>query len=245
MQKEKFLVIPAIDLRGGKVVRLAQGDPSRQTTYGDQSLAWAERWKSEGAEWLHVVNLDGAFGEDARQNLKALETLLPLGLKIEFGGGVRDRAFIETLTGLGVERIFLGTAVVQDPELVEWAIAHHGPARIAADIGVRDGKVMFKGWQEGTPLSVLEIGQRLRDQGLEWCVLTDIRRDGTGVGIDLTAANSLQSSTGLKVVASGGVSRVDEVRAAREAGLAGIILGRALYEGTLSLRDCLDIKELE
>jgi len=238
MTENLFIIFPAIDLRGGKVVRLAQGDPGRQTNYGDNPLAWAERWKSEGAAWLHVVNLDGAFGEAASQNLKALESIRSLGLKIEFGGGLRDRSSIQRVLDLGVERICLGTAAIQDPPLVDWAIAGFGPQRIVADLGSRGGEVMIKGWQETTSMTVLEAGQRFRQQGLEWCVLTEVGRDGTGSGIDLDGALNLQSATGLKVVASGGVSHLEEVCSAKKAGLAGIIIGRALYEGYFSLSEC-------
>jgi len=233
---KSFTVFPAIDLRSGKVVRLAQGDPSRQTLYGDDPKAWAERWKSEGAEWLHVVNLDGAFSEDTRLNMQALEAILTAGLRVEFGGGLRDKASIQAALDHGVERIFLGTAAIQNPELVEWAIAIYGPAHIAGDIGARDGKVTVKGWQEVTSLTVLEAGQRLRRQGLEWCVLTDVRRDGIGSGVDVISAVELQSATGLKVVASGGVNSLEDVCRARAAGLAGVIIGRALYEEKVSLR---------
>jgi len=233
-----FTVFPAIDLRAGKVVRLAQGDPSRQTIYGDEPKAWAERWKSEGADWLHVINLDGAFGQDARLNLRALETILTVGLKVEFGGGLRERAGIEAALALGVERICLGTAAIQNPELLEWAVATYGPARIVGDIGARDGKVTVRGWQEATDLSTLEAGQRFRQQGLEWCVLTDVRRDGIGSGVDVESALRLQNETGLKVVASGGVNSLDDVRRAREAGLAGVIIGRALYEEKLRIAEC-------
>jgi phosphoribosylformimino-5-aminoimidazole carboxamide ribotide isomerase len=236
---DSFIVFPAIDLRGGKVVRLAQGDPSRQTTYGDDPRLWAERWKAEGAEWLHVINLSGAFDEDARLNLQALETILTVGLRVEFGGGIRDKAGIRTVLELGVERVFLGTAAIQTPALVDWAIATYGPARIAGDIGARDGKVATQGWQEITALTVLEIGQRFRGQGIEWCVLTDINRDGASTGVNVASAVELQNATGFKVVASGGVSSLDDVRRVREAGLAGVIIGRALYDEKLSLRAAL------
>jgi phosphoribosylformimino-5-aminoimidazole carboxamide ribotide isomerase len=238
-----FTVFPAIDLRAGKVVRLAQGDPSRQTSYGDDPRSWAERWKAEGAEWLHVINLDGAFGEDTRLNMQALEAILRVGLNVEFGGGVRDEAGIQAAIEMGVERIFLGTAAVQNPELVGWAIATFGPSRIAGDIGARDGKVTVKGWQETTASTVLEVGQRFRKLGLEWCVLTDVRRDGVSTGVDVDSAVELQSVTGLKVVASGGVSGLKDVRRVRDAGLAGVIIGRALYEGQVSLRAALAAKQ--
>ncbi len=233
-----FTIFPAIDLRAGKVVRLAQGDPSRQTTYGDDPRQQAEQFKAEGADWLHVINLSGAFNEDAQANLKALESILAVGLKVEFGGGIRDEETVRIPLELGVERVFLGTAAIKNPELVDWAIERYGPSRIAADIGVRDGQVMVKGWQESTPLTMLETGQRLREQGVEWCVLTDVKRDGVGSGVDVNSAVELQAKTGLQMVTSGGVSTLEDVRRVREAGLAGVIIGLALYEGKLSLRDC-------
>lgn len=239
MTNYSFTVFPAIDLRAGKVVRLAQGDPTRQTAYGDNPRVWAERWQAEGAEWLHVINLSGAFSEDAQANLKALESILSVGLKVEFGGGIRDEETVRIPLEMGVNRVFLGTAAIQNPSLVDWAVDHYGPTRIAGDIGVRDGQVMVKGWQESTPLTMLKVGQRFRQQGIEWCVLTDVKRDGVGSGVDVSSGVALQAKTGLQVVASGGISTSKDVRRVREAGLAGVIIGRALYEGELSLRAAL------
>lgn len=230
-----FTIFPAIDLRQGKVVRLAQGDPARQTTYGDEPRYWAERWQAEGAEWLHVINLSGAFDEDSRANLQALEQILAVGLKVEFGGGIRDEATLRRPLEMGVARVFLGTAAIQNPALVDWALASYGSDKIAGDIGARDGHVAVKGWQETTALGVLEIGQRLRRQGLAWCVLTDVKRDGVSSGVNVESAVALQAATGLQVVASGGVSTVEDVQRVRRAGLAGAIVGRALYEGKVSL----------
>jgi len=238
-----FTIFPAIDLRAGKIVRLAQGDPSRQTEYGDDPRAQAEQFKAEGAAWIHVINLSGAFGEDAAANLKALEAILSVGLKVEFGGGIRDEETVRVPLEMGAERVFLGTAAVQNPALVDWAIAQYGPARIAADIGVRDGVVMVKGWQESTPLTMLEAGARFRAQGLAWCVLTDVRRDGVGSGVSVESAVELQNASGLHVVASGGVSSLEDVRRVRQANLAGVIIGRALYEGKIQLHDALALVE--
>ncbi len=236
---KNFTIFPAIDLRAGKVVRLAQGDPSRQTTYGDDPRAWAERWKAEGAHWLHIINLSGAFNEDAQANLDALENILAAGLKVELGGGIRDEETIRAPLEMGVNRIFLGTAAIQNPSLVDWAIDRYGPSRIAGDIGARDGVVMVKGWQESTSLTALEVGQRFCQQGVEWCVLTDVKRDGVGTGVDVGSAVKLQLATGLQVVASGGVSTLEDVQRVREAGLAGVIIGRALYEGNIKLKDVI------
>ena len=237
-----FTIFPAIDLRGGKVVRLAQGNPERQTDYDDDPRKWAKRWKTEGADWLHVVNLDGAFGEESRLNLQALESILAVGLNVEFGGGMRNQAAIKAALGLGVRRVFLGTAAIQDPALVDWAIATYGPACIAGDIGVRDGKVTVKGWQEATALSALEAGLRLHVQGITWCVLTDVKRDGVANGIDIETAVELQNATGLQVVASGGVNSLEDVRRVREAGLAGVVIGRALYEGGITIQECRKVQ---
>ena len=234
---EKFTVFPAIDLRAGQIVRLAQGDPERQTVYGDNPRAQAEIFKAAGAEWVHVINLSGAFNEDAVANLKALESILKAGLKVEFGGGIRDRETLRVPLEMGVERVFLGSAAIKNPELVDWAISNYGAERIAGDIGARDGMVMVQGWQESTPLTVQAVGERLYDQGVRWCVLTDVKRDGVGTGVDVSSAVELQEKTSLQVVGSGGVSTLEDVRRVKEAGLAGVIIGRALYEGKLSLEE--------
>ncbi len=252
---ESFTIFPAIDLRGGKVVRLAQGDPSRQTAYDDDPAAAARRWLDQGAGWLHVIDLDAAIGinHPANQktgwhgesaNQRTLKDILAiagtLAARVEFGGGMRDRDAIRGAFDLGVSRVFLGTAAILDPELMKWAIERFGPEAIAGDIGARDGRVSIRGWQEATPLSVMEAGRRFRSLGLEWCVLTDVSRDGAGRGLNVDAAVELQEATGMKIVASGGVSSLEDIRRAREAGLAGVIVGRALYDGRLSLPECLD-----
>jgi phosphoribosylformimino-5-aminoimidazole carboxamide ribotide isomerase len=159
---------------------------------------------------------------------------------VEFGGGIRDEETIRIPLEMGAERVFLGTAAIQNPALVDWAVARYGAARIAADIGVHDGQVMIKGWQESTPLTMLEAGRRFKAQGLEWCVLTDVRRDGAGTGVSVESAVELQNATGLKVVASGGVSSLADVLRVKTAGLAGVIIGRALYEGKIHLLDVIN-----
>jgi phosphoribosylformimino-5-aminoimidazole carboxamide ribotide isomerase len=242
---KNFIIFPAIDLRAGKVVRLAQGDPSRQTTYSDDPRQQAEQFKAQGAEWLHVINLSGAFNEDAQANLKALESILSVGLKVEFGGGIRDEETVRIPLEMGVERVFLGTAAIKNPELVDWAIERYGSSRIAGDIGARDGKVMVKGWQESTTQTVFEVGERFRKQGVEWCVLTDVKRDGVGTGVDVTSAVALQEATGLQVVASGGVSTLEDVQRVRKAGLAGVIIGRALYEGKVQFKNVVTALAVE
>jgi len=188
---------------------------------------------------LHVINLSGAFNEDVKANLEALEIILETGLNVEFSGGIRDKETLRVPLEMGVSRVFLGTAAIQDPSLVDWAIDRFGPAHITVDIGVCDGKVMVKGWQKSTPLTVPETGERIRNQGIEWCVLTDVKRDGVGTGVDISSAVKMHQQSGFQVVASDGVSSPDDVFRVREAGLAGVIIGRALYEGDIPLRDAM------
>jgi phosphoribosylformimino-5-aminoimidazole carboxamide ribotide isomerase len=235
----RFVVFPAIDLRHGKVVRLMQGDPTRQTTYADDPAAVAERWRDEGAEWIHVVNLDGAFGEPQSRNLNCLTSLLATGLNVQFGGGLRDEASLRRVMGAGVTRAVVGTAAIATPALVDWALRQFGPERIAAGIDARQGKVRIKGWAEETALTALELGHRLRAQGVVWCVFTDVARDGVGAGVNVGATAALARVTGLSVIASGGVAGVEDVRRVCAAGLSGVIIGRALYEGHVGLAELL------
>jgi phosphoribosylformimino-5-aminoimidazole carboxamide ribotide isomerase len=232
-----FTIFPAIDLRHGKVVRLAQGDPDRQTVYGDDPLAIAELWKAEGAEWLHVVNLDGAFGTESAANWAALQRILSLGLNVQFGGGLRDRDSIRAVLDAGASRAVIGTAAIENPSLVDWALEAFGAERVAVGVDARHGLVRIKGWAESTAMRALDLGRDLRKRGLAWCIFTDISRDGLQTGVNLPATTRLAAASGLQVIASGGVASVEEVRRVRVAGLAGVIIGRALYEGKIQLRN--------
>lgn len=235
-----FTVFPAIDLMGGKVVRLAEGDPDRETVYGKDPCQTAKRFKEDGAEWLHVVNLDAAFGARSEANLAALKSILDLGVRVQFGGGLRDRHSIHQAFCSGVSRAVIGTAAVDNPELVEWALARYGAERIAAGIDAREGRVRIRGWAEAAEVSAVELGLRLRGQGVVSCIFTDVARDGLGKGINIAASTDLANATGLSVIASGGLAGREDVERARSAGLAGIVIGRALYEGRIRLRDLLD-----
>lgn len=232
---DPFIVFPAIDLRAGKVVRLAEGDPSRQTTYGDDPGAMAVRWRGAGAQWLHVVNLDGAFGEAGAANRAALDAIVAIGVPVQFGGGLRDRTAIVAAFAAGVRRVVIGTAAVEDPALVDWALAEYGAEAIAVGLDARDGLVRTRGWGEATGLHAIEVGRQLRLRGVVWCIYTDIARDGLQTGVNVAATRALSAETGLHVIASGGVGGPDDIAAVRAAGLPGVIVGRALYEGTVSL----------
>lgn len=237
-EKKSFVVFPAIDLRAGKVVRLSEGDPGRQTVYGDDPLAWAEHWQNQGAEWLHVINLDGAFGQSAEKNLAALGKILETGVKVQFGGGLRDQASLRTAFDAGIRRAVIGTAAIESPALVDWALETFGPERVAVGIDARDGVVRIRGWEQSAGIGALELARDLRAGGLKWCNFTDVARDGLQTGVNLPATQALAEATGLNVVASGGVASLDDVRRVRAARLAGVIIGRALYEGNFSLSEC-------
>ncbi len=235
----EFTVYPAIDLRQGRVVRLAQGDPGRETSYSDDPLRVARRWEAAGATWLHCVNLDGAFGEEGKQNYQALTRILETPLSVQFGGGIRDMASITQAFDLGASRVVVGTAFVEDPGFVLTALEQFGPERVAVGIDARDGVAQIRGWQEAAMITAEELAQRWADMGGRWLIFTDISRDGMGSGVNVDATTVLANSTGLRVIASGGVKTLSDVQRVRDAGLAGVIIGRALYEGHIELSDAL------
>jgi phosphoribosylformimino-5-aminoimidazole carboxamide ribotide isomerase len=238
-----FAVYPAIDLRQGRVVRLAQGDPGRETSYSDDPLQVAQRWEADGATVLHVVNLDGAFGEGGRQNQQALTAVLDTSLAIQTGGGIRDLASLSAVLEMGVFRVVVGTAFVENPGFVRTALEQFGPERVAVGIDALDGIVRIRGWQETAPITAMDLAQRWADMGGRWLIFTDISRDGMGSGVNVDATVALKDATGLNVIASGGVRTLADVRRVREAGLSGVIIGRALYEGHLALADALAVTE--
>lgn len=234
-----FTVYPAIDLRRGQVVRLKQGDPTRQTTYSHNPADVARRWLQAGAIWLHMVNLDRAFGEVSDENLKALQAVLATGAKVQFGGGLRSLTDVEAAIELGVQRVILGTAAVENPEMVQQAVSYFGTERVAVGIDARQGQVQVRGWVQDAEINSMTLAVRLSDYGVTMIIVTDISRDGMGQGVNLALARNLEQQTGLAVIASGGVTSLKDVRRAHQAGLQGIIIGRALYEGQFTLEEAL------
>jgi phosphoribosylformimino-5-aminoimidazole carboxamide ribotide isomerase len=240
-----FTIYPAIDLRRGQVVRLVQGDPSRQTIYADEPGAIARRWIEAGAAWLHVVNLDGAFGDSDRENQAALTAILaeatrlsPPG-KVQLGGGLRSLADLERAFILGVDRAILGTAAVEDPSFVEQALRQFGAGRLALAIDVHHRQLRVRGWQAGSRIDPTALGVWFARLGGRTAIYTDVSRDGLGRGVNVSAARKLSEASRLEVIASGGVSSQEDVQRVRQAGLQGIIVGRALYQGQVDLRELL------
>ena len=236
-----MIIYPAIDLRAGRVVRLKEGDPARMTSYSDDPVEMARRWLSAGARWLHVVNLDGAFGESDDANRVALESILRLGAQMQFGGGLRSLDAIDTALSLGVSRVVLGTIAIEQPDVVAAAIKNFGAEKIAVGIDARDGLVRVRGWKSNSGISATELALQMRTLGLRTVIFTDVSRDGLGSGLNIAATKELADVSGLDVIASGGVHTIEDIRAARDAGLAGVIIGRALYEGTIDLKRALQV----
>jgi len=237
-------IYPAIDLRGGKVVRLKEGDPARMTSYSDDAGEMARRWLGAGAKWLHVVNLDGAFGEGDSANQAALLSILKAargaGASVQFGGGMRSLDAVAQALSLGVTRAILGTIAIEEPDVVRGALARFGAEHIAVGIDARDGLVRTRGWKDNSGVAALDLALQMRDLGLRTVIFTDVSRDGLGSGLNIAATRDLSEKSGLDVIASGGVHTIDDVLAARDAGLAGCIIGRALYDGTIELKEVLE-----
>jgi phosphoribosylformimino-5-aminoimidazole carboxamide ribotide isomerase len=238
-----FTIYPAIDLRAGRVVRLEEGDPSRMTVYKDDPAETARQWLDAGAAWVHVVNLDGAFGVNDVENRLALDEILKSGAKIQFGGGMRSLDAIERAIKLGVSRVILGTIAVEQADIVAAALEIYGEDRIAVGIDARDGLVRVRGWQANSGVSATGLALQVRNLGLRTVIFTDVSRDGLGSGLNIPSSRELAELSGLDVIASGGVHTMDDVIAAKQAGLAGVIIGRALYEGTIDLKEAIEIVE--
>lgn len=245
-----FDIYPAIDLRHGRVVRLERGDPARQTVFGHDPVAIGRRWVESGATWLHVVNLDGALAEEGADNWAALDRLANLGARVQFGGGLRAMADIEAALELGVSRVLLGTAALENPPLVAEALARYGPTRVAVSIDARDGRVRTRGWQTETTVAPLDLAQAMRAAGVAVVTYTDISRDGVLTGVNVEATAELARASGLDVIASGGVNSLDDITRLRAiasdmgsgAGrVTGVIIGRALYDGKLDLSKALAV----
>lgn len=240
-----MIIFPAVDLRGGRVVRLQQGRADVETLYADDPAESAERWQREGAEWLHVVNLDGALGDDPTTNLRALEKILAaVSIPVQFGGGLRDLVGIQRAFAQGVSRVVIGTGAVQNPALVSEAIAQFGSESIIVGIDVRDGMAATHGWRALSDIAAIDLANQMAERGITRIVYTDIARDGMLRGIDAESIAELARATGLRVIASGGgasLSDVESLKAREDHGIEGMIIGQALYAGAVKLEEAIAI----
>jgi phosphoribosylformimino-5-aminoimidazole carboxamide ribotide isomerase len=232
---EAVILFPAIDLKNGQCVRLEQGDMARATVFNLDPAAQAASFAAQGFEYLHVVDLDGAFAGQP-MNAYAVEAMLKaVTMPVQLGGGIRDLKTIEAWLEKGVARVIIGTAAVRDPELVKNA-ARKFPGRVAVGLDARDGKVAVQGWAETSQMTVLEIAVRFEDAGVAAIIFTDIARDGLLKGLNLDATLALADRISIPVIASGGLASIEDVEAMltpRAQKLAGAIAGRALYDGRL------------
>ncbi len=230
---------PAIDLKGGRVVRLRRGEMAGATVYGEDPAAQAAAFERAGFGWLHVVDLDGAFAGRPANAGAVRAVLAAVRLPVQLGGGVRDMATLEGWLEAGVARVILGSAAAKDPDFARAACRAH-PGRVAIGIDARGGFVATEGWAELGEMTALDLALRFEDAGAAAIIHTDIERDGMLGGVNVAATAALAARVGTPVIASGGVAGVGDLRALREAGgIAGVIVGRALYEGTLSAAEAL------
>lgn len=236
-----MIIYPAIDIRGGQVVRLKEGDPNRQTVFSSDPVATARQWIEQGASWIHMVNLDGTFSE-ANDNGRILEQVSKLGKKVQFGGGLRSMTDIEQAIQQGATRVVLGTVAVQKPEIVLEAIERWGAERVSVGLDARDGQIATHGWQTKTGITPMELGKTMAEQGVKHALFTDVNRDGLLEGVNVEGTAELARGTGLQVIASGGVGTIDDIRRLTETNVvSGAIIGMALYAGRVTLREALEI----
>jgi len=232
-------LFPSIDIRSGRVVRLSQGEATRQTVYGDDPVAVAERFVEQGASWIHVVDLDRALGTG--DNLPAIARIanrVGSRVRLQLGGGFRTLDLVRAGLDLGVARVVIGTAAAVDPSFVASAVSATGSERLVVGIDTREGQVALRGWTETSTERAEELARRVVADGIGTVIYTDIGRDGMLGGPDLAGAAALLA-TGARVIVSGGVASAEDIRDARASGLAGVIVGRALYEGRLTLSEAL------
>ena len=229
---DRFIVYPAIDLRHGNAVRLQQGKIEGQTLYNRDPARVADTWIQQGAQWLHVVNLDGAFVEGTQQNGRAVQQIISVSkgrLKIQLGGGIRTQAQIADVLGLGVTRVILGTSVIQNPEFGKEALKSFTPEKLGFAFDALEGQLKTHGWRSNSKISIDFLAGQLANAGARTIIFTNIAKDGMQSGVDWENAKRIADDYGLEVIASGGVASLGDIAAVRSAGLAGVIVGRALY----------------
>ncbi len=232
-------VIPSIDLKSGRCVRLYQGDYQQETVYSEDPMFVASNWQQEGASRLHLVDLDGA-AQGNPANLEIISAIVrQMTIPVQVGGGIRELATAEKLLSLGVDRVVVGTAAVENPWLVQELCQQHGGQRVVVALDARNGQIAIKGWTEDTSVSVLDLASDMAQMGVRRLLYTDIARDGTLTEPNFAANRSLVENTGLAVQASGGIASLDHIARLSQTGVEGAILGRALYTGDIKLAEAI------
>lgn len=229
---------PAIDIRGGKAVRLVEGDFDRETAFDADPVDAARRWEAAGASWIHIVDLDGARSGDGANRDAIARIRGAVGCNMQVGGGIRSLDTIDDLLASGIDRVILGSIAVTDPDVVLTAVTKHGD-RIAVGLDARDGKLATSGWETQTDADAFHTAKKMGDSGVKHIIFTDIHRDGTLTGPNVEALQRMVASTSAGVIASGGIGSAEDVLGLRATGVSGVIIGRALYDGRIDLADLL------
>lgn len=236
-----MIIIPAVDIKDGKCVRLLQGRKDKETVFSDDPVAMAQKWQREGAQRIHVIDLDGAFEKEPR-NLPVIERMIrSIAVPVQVGGGIRQRRTVDRYLEAGADRIIIGTEAIRNPDLVVEGCREY-PDRIAVAIDAREGLVAIEGWVETTRTTAVELAKRFEDTGVAAIHFTDIHRDGMQTGPNIEATRHLAESVSLPIVASGGVSTIDDIKnllPLSDVGVVGVITGKALYAGTLDLKNAI------
>lgn len=242
-----MIIFPAIDIRGGKCVRLLKGDFAKETVFSDKPEEMAKKWQAQGAEFLHLVDLDGALAGKS-QNLATVEKILAaVDIPVELGGGIRTMENIDDVLALGVRRVILGSVVVRDPELVREACAKYGD-RIVVGIDAKEGIVAVDGWGVSGDVEATALAKEMKKAGVKTIIYTDISRDGTLSGVNVEATAKLARESGVAIVASGGVKSIADIEALKpyeKDGIEGVIVGKSIYMGTLDLAEAIEIAAKE
>lgn len=239
-----MLIFPAIDIRGGKCVRLVKGDFNQETVFGERPEIMAKKWEDEGAQYLHLVDLDGARAGEPK-NLNVVEMILQtVDIPVELGGGIRTMDDIKKALDIGVTRVILGSVAVKNPQLVKDACKKYGSERIVVGIDAKDGIVAVEGWGVSGDVKATELAKKMAEGGVKHIIYTDISRDGTLSGVNAEATAEIARVSGIKVVASGGVSSIEDIKNVKKYaadGIEGVIVGKSIYTGSLSLPEALKV----
>ena len=238
-------IYPAIDIRGGKCVRLFKGDFAQETVFSDSPAAMAKQWAAQGAEYLHLVDLDGARAGRSENLTTVKEILAAVNIPVELGGGIRTMENIDDVLALGVRRVILGSVAVRDPELVREACAKYGD-RIVVGIDAKDGIVAVDGWGVSGDVEATALAKEMKKAGVKTIIYTDISRDGTLSGVNVEATAKLARESGVAIVASGGVKSIADIEALKpyeKDGIEGVIVGKSIYTGSLDLQEAIALVE--
>lgn len=235
-----MIIYPSLDIRGGKIVRLREGKIENETVFSDDPVASAQKWIDQGADWVHMVNLDGAFANENNTNVRFLDLVSKLQVNVQFAGGMRSKENIREAFRLGAKRVVVGTYAVENPQIIPELIDEFGAESICIALDARDGKVTTHGWQQLADTTPIEFGKQLKEFGVQYVLYTDVHRDGHLSGGNVQGTVHLARETGLSVIASGGISHIDEIHLLSKSKVVqGAVIGMALYEGQLSLTEAL------